>query len=194
MLELCLLERERERERETDTEREEKRERERETERETDRERDCKRERGKRKNHICRVARRHAQVTATKALNFACKGLYSEGIWIPRERASGYGNALLVHLSHYEQLAYNAFKAKKTLWPFIPKHHQVHHTALDLVWGARDHEWVLNPLAFNCQMMEDFVGKPARLSRRVDVRQQHKNTVDRVLAAVENAFHELQKQ
>ena len=66
----------------------------------------------------------------------------------------------------------------------------LHHFGLDLVHGADKNEYVLNPLAWSCQMFEDYVGRPSRLSRRVNIRQLHSNTIDRVLAAVETAFNE----
>jgi hypothetical protein len=126
-----------------------------------------------------------------KALNFACRGLYSEGVWVPASRAEGYGSAILVFVSEYEALALSAYNSGWTLWPLLPKFHLLHHTGMDLLWAAGNSQWALNPLCFSCQMAEDYIGRPSRLSRRSSVRGLEFKTMDRTLAAIESAFHEL---
>jgi hypothetical protein len=119
--------------------------------------------------------------------------MYKEGVWVPANRARMYGNAILVALGCNQRLARSAYNSGRQLWNYYPKHHMIHHSAVDLLQDGARLSWVLNPLVWSCQMAEDYVGKPARLSRRVNIRSIHMSTVLRVLASVGHEFHELEK-
>ena len=72
----------------------------------------------------------------------------------------------------------------------IPKLHYMSHVALDMQEEGSKCKWAINCLAFSVQLQEDFVGRPSRLSRRVDIRRAHRNVIHRSLVL---ANQELEK-
>ena len=63
----------------------------------------------------------------------------------------------------------------------MPKTHYIHHGALDILNTAQRSTFVINPLAFSNQTQEDFVGRAARISRRVAVPLVHLRVIQRCL-------------
>ena len=53
-----------------------------------------------------------------------------------------------------------------------------------------DTAWVINPLSTSVQVQEDFIGRPSRVSRRVDARTVHQRVLDRSLICVQQALEE----
>ena len=70
----------------------------------------------------------------------------------------------------------------------IPKLHYFHHIALDMLRQSSNGPWVMNCLATSVQQQEDFVGRPSRVSRRVDVRRLHRNVISRSLILSKRAL------
>lgn len=50
----------------------------------------------------------------------------------------------------------------------MPKLHFVHHDGIRLIEESSRSPWTVSPLATCVQQQEDFIGKGARLSRRVN--------------------------
>ena len=63
----------------------------------------------------------------------------------------------------------------------VPKLHYMAHCAIDLRRQADRSRWAMSPLACSVQLQEDFVGRPSRVSRRVNIRRVHRNVICRVM-------------
>lgn len=75
----------------------------------------------------------------------------------------------------------------------VPKAHCLHHIPVELLAQANRTKWVTNPLAGSCQVQEDFVGKPSRVSRRVAVRRVHERVLQRGLLSYSVALEKAQE-
>ncbi|CAE7432742.1 unnamed protein product [Symbiodinium sp. CCMP2456] len=120
-------------------------------------------------------------LSAVKVANKFFRILYSEDVWLSVERSNEAGQLASQFLRRYEQCAQLAHAQGKTLFTLQPKLHPFHHCALDLLRAAGGGYEALNPLVFSTQMSEDLVGRPSRLSRRVDPRSVVKRTLERYL-------------
>ena len=63
----------------------------------------------------------------------------------------------------------------------IPKLHYLSHFAVQIREQCSKSEWITNPLSTSVQTQEDYVGRPSRVSRRVDIRRLHRNVIYRCL-------------
>lgn len=70
----------------------------------------------------------------------------------------------------------------------MPKAHFLAHLALKMKRQSEVLLWVQNPLATSVQCQEDYIGRPSRVSRRVSIRQVHRNVLCRVLILVQRAL------
>ena len=77
------------------------------------------------------------------------------------------GRLLIGFVQQYDQCAKLCYRDGLNRYPLMPKLHFVHHSGLRLVVESQTADWVVSPLSTSCAMQEDFIGKPARLSRRV---------------------------
>ena len=84
----------------------------------------------------------------------------------------------------YQRLAYLTLRAGKNRYQIMPKNHYLCHIALKIRRDASRAEWVQNPLGTSVQCQEDYVGRPSRVSRRVDPRRIHTNVIHRSLILV----------
>lgn len=100
-------------------------------------------------------------------MNAAFSYLYKCGYWVPSDQGALVGKLLLSFLQCYSRCAGESYRAGQVRFPVMPKLHMVHHCACRLLQQAARSPWVQSPLATSVQMEEDFIGKPARLSRRV---------------------------
>lgn len=121
------------------------------------------------------------QAGATGPLNLAFSSLYSSGFWLMSWKGKRVAECFLFFLASYQRLAYLALNARKNRFQMIPKLHYFHHIALDMLRQSSNGPWVMNCLATSVQQQEDFVGRPSRVSRRVDVRRLHRNVISRSL-------------
>ena len=147
---------------------------------------------GERRNAIDLGSLVHIAWLAATEANAFFSGLYRESLWIARPRAqelAGHGLAFL-HLNG--RAAKVAHDQNRPLFLFMPNLHRLHHIFFFLKDQAAnsDAEYALSPLAFSCQLEEDFVGRPSRISRRVDVRTSMARTLERVLMASYSKFVE----
>lgn len=93
--------------------------------------------------------------------------MYAHGFWIRSHHGEQLGKLLLGFLQAYASCARVCLREQRNRFALIPKLHMVHHTALRLMIDSGRADWVISPLATSAQQQEDFIGKPARLSRRV---------------------------
>ena len=67
-----------------------------------------------------------------------------------------------------------------------PKLHYFHHSLIDMQKGLQNssRKWFLNHASWNCEANEDYIGRQARISRRVDARTCSLRTLERYLVKV----------
>ncbi len=132
-----------------------------------------------------------SKVESTKAMNACVSALYGNGFWIPSADARVIANQGMVFLQGYEKCINLAYARKLNRFTIMPKLHMLHHTFLNMLQQADTSDWVLNPLAESVQMDEDFIGRPSRISRRVNIRLAPLRTLQRYLIGVRIAFSDL---
>ena len=113
------------------------------------------------------------------------RGLYKSGVWLREARARELGTWGLAFLRSYAKLASMAYQRRERRFTLVPKLHFFNHLMVELLEGARDHKWSLNPMVFSVQLQEDYIGKPSRISRRVSPKSTHAlRTLERVLSGM----------
>lgn len=117
------------------------------------------------------------------AMNLAMSFMYVTGFWIPREQGLHLANLLLTFLQGYTKLAKLCLQSGKHRFGLMPKLHYLHHASNRLRVEAHRSPWVINPMSESVQIQEDYIGRPSRISRRVDIRQLHMRVVERSLIA-----------
>eukprot|EP00438_Fugacium_kawagutii_P033436 Skav208822 [mRNA] locus=scaffold667:186295:199814:+ [translate_table: standard] len=104
---------------------------------------------------------------STLALNM----VYNHGLFWERSCATAFYIHCMTMLRAYSVLGNTALRLKIRAYIQKPKHHALHHVAF---WVKQQLKTstplVLSPATFNCDMNEDYVGRVARLSRRVSIR------------------------
>ena len=123
------------------------------------------------------------QVRATKAMNLFFKELYGEGYWIPAHKGAKLAKLVQVFLLSYQQCAFLSAARMISRFQLVPKLHMLSHVGLRLTQDSKMCQWVRNPLAEAVQMQEDYVGRPSRVSRRVNARMVHERVILRALCA-----------
>ena len=98
-------------------------------------------------------------------------------------------------VQEYGRCARLSYRDGRNRFALVPKLHMVHHAGFRLVMEAGLSDWVVSPLARSVQLEEDFIGKPSRLSRRVNAgRLVHVRLLERSLIcsmyAVEASDHD----
>lgn len=83
-----------------------------------------------------------------------------------------------------------AFKSRRLLYALMPNYHRLHHIFLSLRLEGQAGPYAFNPLATSTQTDEDFIGRPSRISRRVDARTIVKRTLERALQAAHGKYVE----
>ena len=124
-----------------------------------------------------------AAYAAAKEIHNFFRKLYREGIWLSPSRAlelSGHGFAFL---RKHGEVAKQAHRAGRSLFLFMPNLHRLHHLFYSLYDSAQLHTESLNILTLSCQVDEDFIGRPSRVSRRVGVGRVVLRTLQRSLEA-----------
>lgn len=125
---------------------------------------------------------------ATSPMNKAFSYLYSSGFWLSSLRAKRVCNCFFHFLASYQRLAHLTLTGRKNRFQMIPKLHYLCHVAMDMKEQASNSNWAINCLAFSVQIQEDFVGRPSRVSRRVNIRRLHRNVMFRSLVLANRAL------
>ena len=87
-----------------------------------------------------------------------------------------------------------AFQQRKRRFPLLPKLHFFHHAMHDVLISSKQLKWTISPLVFSVQLQEDYIGKPARVSRRVSAKSHSLRTLQRVLLAQFAEFHRVESK
>lgn len=132
--------------------------------------------------HICFLA-------AIEVDQFFSK-IYKEGVWIPGPKAQQIARHGFEFLKLNGRVAYQSFQARRPLFPFMPNLHRLHEIFFLMEDQVAAAGVCINPLIWSCQMAEDFIGKPSRVSRRVSSRLAVTRTLQRSLAAAYAHFKE----
>lgn len=109
------------------------------------------------------------------------KCIYSDGMW--HDHANGklvYKQLQLVERS-YVHLANKSITCQLQRYRLVPKLHNLSHIRHDLGKQAFKGSRCFNILADSCEMNEDYIGKVARVSRRVSAKRNTLRTTQRVL-------------
>ena len=127
-------------------------------------------------------------LTATRHLNRAIRVLYKCDAFIEKDVAQYISFDLREFLSQYRHLAMDSFAAGRRLYAIVPKLHALDHFAVRLHQQSERANIAENPLLAGCQQDEDFIGKPSRLSRRVNIRCVASRTISRYLISAKSAW------
>lgn len=135
-----------------------------------------------------------SQADAAQALNVALSVMYHSGYWLRKETAIRLSNILFRFLALYATCAQKTLEQRKRRYAMVPKLHMLAHCAHDLSQqAAGPAEWLINPISATCQVQEDFIGRPSRLSRRVSVRSIHKSLLMRSLITYQQCLKDAEK-
>ena len=105
---------------------------------------------------------------AAGALNKFMTGLYENDAFLDRATAYNLAEHGLRFLRRYSYCAAQALQQGRCLFVITPKFHALHHICLvDMLLGSNRCRWVCNPIIWSVQMLEDFVGRNSRVSRRI---------------------------
>ncbi|CAE7218706.1 unnamed protein product [Symbiodinium sp. KB8] len=129
---------------------------------------------------------------AVQSLNIFLKGLYKSDVFLTSEHACYLGEQGLRFLRRYSWCATESVRQQRCLFLILPKAHCLHHICLkDLVLDSRQYSKVVNPIIYSVQMLEDYVGRNARLSRRIHPASVTKRVVQRHLQQAYAKYKEI---
>ena len=115
-------------------------------------------------------------------INKSMRGMYHHGVWLGQRDAQNIAMNGINFLRTYATLAWMAHEKKLSKFPMQPKFHYLNHTWLSLLTQSKK-RWSLNPIVYSCQMQEDYIGRPSRLSRRCNPRSVSTRVLQRSFAA-----------
>ena len=121
-------------------------------------------------------------------MNLFLSGVYSWELFIPSAEALELASTGFQFLRSLGRTTEMAFKSRRLLYAIMPNYHRLHHIFLTLRLEARAGPHAFNPLATSTQTDEDFIGRPSRISRRVDARTIVKRTLERALQAAYSKY------
>jgi hypothetical protein len=132
--------------------------------------------------HTCYIA-------AVEIDSFFSK-IYKEGVWIPGDKAREIAAHGFAFLKFNGRAARAAFEENRALLPFMPNLHRLHEIFFLMVDQVKTAGFCLSPLVWSCQLAEDYIGKPSRLSRRVSTQLAVTRTLQRSLEATHVHFRD----
>ncbi len=109
----------------------------------------------------------HLAAEACTAIQRCSRGLYRAGVWLSPDDSNLIAELGFKFLRRYSSMATLAKNRRESFFILQPKIHVLHHFLFDLHVASQKKIPAMNPLAKSCQQSEDFIGRPARLSRRV---------------------------
>ena len=128
--------------------------------------------------HACR--QRSATIAADSILRVCFKAalninlflskLYKQQVWIESRLALEIAAHGFKFLQYYGECAKRSFEEGYALFIYMPNLHRLHHIFFDMRDEARRCSHVFSPLVLSCQVEEDYIGRPSRVSRRVSIR------------------------
>lgn len=114
-----------------------------------------------------------------KHANTCLHMLYEAPLWMEPDTARTISDEGLNFLRDFKKLASMAYKRSTPRYQIVTKLHFWAHICWDLRLQADTGHPVLNPLAYSCQMDEDYVGKICSLSRYCHGRTIHSATLQK---------------
>ena len=129
-----------------------------------------------------------SEAKSTQAMNMALTYMFAHGYWIPSQEALHLFKLLMVFLQGFTKCAQLTNEMGLHRFGLMPKIHYLHHAAHRLRQESERSPWAVSPLGESVQMQEDYIGRPSRISRRVDVRQLHLRVVQRSLIAAQQGL------
>ena len=129
-----------------------------------------------------------AEARGVKAINIAVGAMYNSGFWLKKQHALGIGKLIYSFLAHFSICAHKTLQQGKRRFAITPKMHMLAHAGNDLLQEAQLSEWRRNPIAYSNQLQEDFIGRPSRVSRRVNIRSLHRSVLMRSLIFYQRAL------
>eukprot|EP00438_Fugacium_kawagutii_P017741 Skav203034 [mRNA] locus=scaffold583:532609:534506:+ [translate_table: standard] len=135
----------------------------------------------------------HKRAVGTSVMNAVMASFFREGFFIRAFKAEKLAKLWLLFLQKYSRAAELTYQRGLARFALTPKHHMLHHGCIQLLRQAQHARqngtgWAVNPLATSVQMQEDFVGRPSRLSRRVNAKRIHTRVCQRSLIAAMEAL------
>ena len=127
---------------------------------------------------------------AASCMDQFLSGVYSFEVWIPSADALLLARKGFLFLKFFGQSVRIATDRSKLLFLQMPNYHRLHEIFRMMRHQARTCSYVFNPLLVATQADEDFIGRPSRLSRRVDARTIIKRTLQRSLLAAYGKYVE----
>ena len=121
-------------------------------------------------------------------MNLAMAYMYRSGFWLPQAEGKKLSEWILHAMQGYSLCARVCLQEGRSRYALIPKLHFICHASWRLHSESVRSRFCVNPLAESVQMQEDYIGKPARLSRRVDVRLIHLRVLERTLICSRGAL------
>ena len=108
--------------------------------------------------------------------------LHRSGVWLCRQQAKQMGLCAAGFTQAFSQLAQLCWQRTMPRYHLVPALHAYHHFWMDakrFLDRRPPAPYFLNPATSNCEADEDFVGKIARLSRKVHARSASHRTLER---------------
>ena len=106
--------------------------------------------------------------------------MYSHGLWLRRACAQNLYLRWMSVLSGYRSLAQQSLGMGLTFFALKPKFHALHHVAFEIRQGLQGSgPLIANPIAWNCEMGEDLIGRICSLSLKVSVRTINRRVLQR---------------
>ena len=132
----------------------------------------------------------HGAVRAARQINAFFSKLYREDTWIERSKAIEIASHGFSFLRLHGHIAKQAWNEHRALFLMMPNLHRLHHLFFCLRDYANRSDLALNVNVWNCQVEEDYIGRPSRVSRRVAPQRVIQRTLQRGLQAASAKFTE----
>ena len=121
-------------------------------------------------------------------MNQAMSAMFRGGFWLKQYVGRRVGQCLQCFLVNYAKAAKLTLQSGKRRFGMTPKIHMLHHTCHQLLTQSAMASWAVNPAAHMNLVQEDFIGRPSRVSRRVNIRTIHKSLLFRCLIVYQDAL------
>ena len=113
---------------------------------------------------------------------------FREDVWMDRLKALELSYHGFAFLRLHGRCAQRAHASGRALFLFMPNLHRLHELFFCLYDQAQIADKCLNSMIWNCQIEEDYIGRPSRTSRRVGVQQVIRRTMERCLQSAYAKF------
>ncbi len=132
--------------------------------------------------------REPSKARGTTAMNLSMSYMYASGFWIPKTEGLRLSSLMMVFLQSYTKCARLCLRDGWHRFGLMPKMHYLHHSAHRLRLEGMKGRWLINPMSESVQLQEDYIGRPSRLSRRVNIRLLHLRVLERSLICAKQSL------